>query len=319
MTAAFDPAMQAILDVMARQPPADLRAMPITEARAAFIAQQTPWAWCPRPMAETRELQIAGPAGSIRARLYLPSAEPSHPIVIFAHGGGWTFGSIETHDGTARLLAAHAGAAVLSIDYRLAPEHRFPAGVEDMLAALAFVETGGLGPACDAGRIALAGDSAGANLALGALLRRRDGGGASPATAALFYGCFAPDFDTASHRRLGDGAHVLRTEMMRWYWANLLGSHAPDAAPPVCAPLRAALGGLPPLYLNAAGLDPLLDDTLNLSRRLAEAGIRHTLDVWPGVVHGFMRFARELPLAREAFAAAGRHLRRAFNPQELRT
>lgn len=314
MNPVVDPAMQAILEVMRKGPAIDLRALPIAEARVSFETQQIPWSWSPESMAEVREIVIPAQAGSLRARLYLPTGQAGLPVVIFAHGGGWTFGSIDTHDGTMRMLASASGAAVLGIDYRLAPEHPFPAPLEDILSALAFVEAGKLGMACDAGRIALAGDSAGANLALGAMIARRDLGGAVPLTAALFYGCYAPIFDTDSHARLGDGTYLLRTEMMRWYWANFLGPFAPEKAPAACAPLSAELAGLPPLYLNAAGLDPLLDDTMMLSARLAKAGVRHRLDIWPGVVHGFLRLARELPMARLALTEAGHYLRQAFNP-----
>ncbi len=306
--------MQAILDDLARAPAVDLRTLPIDEARRTFERQQAPWVWSAEPMAESRDLSIPGPAGPIRARLHRPKADPGPPLVLFAHGGGWTFGSIDTHDGTMRSLATASGAAVLGIDYRLSPDHPFPGPLDDVMAALAFVEAGGLGDACDPTRIALAGDSAGANLALGALVRRRAEGGALPRTAALFYGCYGPVFGTPSHERFGGGPYLLRTEMMRWYWGNFLGPHAADAAPAACAPLFAPLEGLPPLYLNAAGLDPLLDDTTIISGRLSAAGVRHTLDVWPGVVHGFMRLARGLPVARDAIAAAGRHLRQSFNP-----
>jgi acetyl esterase len=227
------------------------------------------------------------------------------PVIVYLHGGGWTFGSIDTHDGVMRCLALESGCAVLGVDYRLAPEHPFPAPLDDALAALAHVEAGGLGAGCDRARVALAGDSAGATIALGALIARRDAGGSLPVTAALFYGCYAPVFDTPSHLANGDGAYLLRTEMMRWYWANYLGARAPQQAPAACAPLVADLSGLPPLYLNAAGLDPLLDDTTLIAARLAAAGVRLRLDVFAGVVHGFLRFARDLPAAREALAAAG--------------
>jgi acetyl esterase len=211
-------------------------------------------------------------------------------------------------------LAAASGFAVLGFDYRLAPEHPFPAGLDDMLQAIAFAEAGGLGEGVDATRLMLAGDSAGANLALAALLARR-GSGARPARgAALFYGCFAPDFETESHARLGSGGFLLSTARMRWYWRNFLGAETEDTRS-LAAPGRAALAGLPPLYLAAAGLDPLLDDTLDLSRRLAHAGVAHRLDLVPGVVHGFLRMARELPAARATLEAAGAFLAEASQQQ----
>ncbi|MCZ8096574.1 MAG: alpha/beta hydrolase [Burkholderiales bacterium] len=313
--AVIDPHQKIILDRMRALPAVDMRALPLAVARQTFEDNQRPWVHCPVPTGPTTELSVPGPAGPIRARLYRPAGDPAArvPLVVFAHGGGWTFGSIDTHEGTARTIAGFSGCAVLSIDYRLAPEHPFPAPLDDVLAAVAFARGGGLGEGIDAGRMALAGDSAGANLALGAMLALRDRGLPMPLTATLFYGCFAPIFDTRSNRRFGDGSFLLGTANMRWYWANFLGNDDFAAAPPHAAPLTADLAGLPPLYLNAAGLDPLLDDTLLTSARLAEAGVRHRLDVWPGVVHGFLRLARELPTAVAALAAAGDHLRSALN------
>lgn len=307
MSVIVDPDMARILSVVRLAPRIDLRALPIEEARGTFEAQQAQLAWCPHPMQETRDLEIPVPAGTMRARLHRPPGTGERPVVVFAHGGGWTFGSIDTHDGAMRWLAATSGCAVLGFDYRLAPEHPFPAGHEDTRAAIVYARSGALGKGCDPARIALAGDSAGANLALGALVAARDEGRPVADTACLFYGCYGPVFDTESHRSNGTD-YLLTSEMMRWYWANFLGNYAAENAPAACAPLEADLHGLPPLYLNAAGLDPLLDDTTTLSARLARAGVRHRLDVWPGVVHGFLRMTRELPKARAALAAAGAYL-----------
>lgn len=314
MTKAFDPAMARIFAAMQLAPRIDLRTLPIAEARNTFISQQVPWAWCPHPLEQITDCPVPGPAGPMRGRLYLPAGEGPRPVLIFAHGGGWTFGDIDTHGGTMHWLAAISGCAVLGFDYRLAPEHPFPAGHLDTLAAIDFVRGGGLGAACDGSRIALAGDSAGANLALGAMLALRDGGHRQVDTACLFYGCFGPVFDTESHKENGTG-YILTSEMMRWYWANFLGPHTAEAAPAACAPLYADVTNLPPLYLNAAGLDPLLDDTTILSARLARAGVRHRVDIFPGVVHGFLRLARELPMAQTALIAAGTYLKDFFADQ----
>jgi acetyl esterase len=283
----------------------DMRALPIGEARALFEQQQRPWVWADAEMADTRDLTVPGAAGRLRARLHVPEGGAGRPAILFLHGGGWTFGSIDTHDGTMRLIAAAAGHPVLGIDYRLSPETPFPGPLDDVLAAAAHIRSGALGEMVDPARLALAGDSAGANLALGAALALRERG-TPAATAALIYGCYAPLFETPSHQRLGDGAFIMRTEMMRWYWGNFLGE--PATPSPLAAPLNADLAGLPPLYLNAAGLDPLIDDTLLLSAKLSEVGVLHRLDVWPGVTHGFVRLARELPAARRALAEAGRWL-----------
>jgi acetyl esterase len=312
----LDPHMLPILERLRAAPAVDYARIPIAEARAVFDQASAAWREPALPLAHVDDLTIPTLAGPMRARLYRPAGGPL-PLVFYVHGGGWTFGSVDTHDMEMRHLALFSGAAVLGFDYRLAPEHPFPAGMEDVLAAIAFAEAGGLGQSVDPKAIALAGDSAGANLALAALIARRETGKRMPSTAALFYGCYAPDFSTESHARLGDGSYLLSTERMRWYWRNFVGQR--DGAEPgsLAAPLHADLSGLPPLYLNAAGLDPLLDDTLNLSCRLAAAGAQFRLDVVPGVVHGFLRMARDLPAARGALAAAGAYLAERLNTSPL--
>ena len=222
--------------------------------------------------------------------------------ILYIHGGGWTFGSIDTHDGTMRNLAEAAQRPVLGIDYRLAPEHPFPAPLDDVLTAIAFVETGGLGVPISAHDMAIAGDSAGANLALAALLARRDRRLPQLASAALFYGCYAPDFTTASHAEFGDGAYLLTSVNMRWYWTNFLGREGADTTS-LAVPVRSDLSGLPPLYLSAAGLDPLRDDTLQLAQKLAASGVSFRCDHVPGVVHGCLRMTRELDAARAMIRA----------------
>lgn len=311
MTPYIDPAMKTILARARLAPPVDYRSMPMGEGRKMFDRLADFWNQGRADVQSVRDVDIRGAAGPMKARLYRP-APGVLPLVLFVHGGGWTFGNIETHDGLMREIANESGCAVLGVDYRLAPEHPFPAPMDDVLAALAFVEQGGLGSEIDGGRIALAGDSAGANISLATMLARRDRRQSSPRTAALFYGCYEPLSTSASHRAFGGGDYLLTTINMDWYWSNYLGAGAasPD---PTAASARADLAGLPPLYLNAAGLDPLLDDTLLLSRRLAEAGVRHRFDHFPGVVHGFLRMSRELPPARDAVAAASRYLRDALN------
>ncbi len=302
-----DAHMAEILKRLRAAPAIDYRVMPMDEARRTFEDIARPWTEPKLPVAKIEDMSLPGPAGTLRARLYHPQPGQKRPIIVFAHGGGWTFGSVDTHDGGMRHLAQHSGCAVLGMDYRLSPEHPYPAALHDVLASIAFAESGVLGADVDKGTIALAGDSAGANLALAALLTRVKNGGTPIRTAALFYGCFAPIFDTESHRTCGDGSYGLGTAMMRWYWRNYLGTE-PETTTSLAAPLRADFRGLPPLYLNCAGLDPLRDDTLLMASRLADAGVRYRLDVFPGVVHGFLRMTRELPAANEALKAAGTFL-----------
>jgi acetyl esterase len=205
-----------------------------------------------------------------------------------------------------RTLAAASGCAVFGFDYRLAPEHPYPIPLEDTLGAIAFGLSGELGPDVDARRWVLAGDSAGATLALAAMIHRRDAGLALPATAALFYGCYAPDFETGSHARFGEG-YILTTANMRWYWRNYLGA-AFGAPPALAAPLHADLRGLPPLYLTVGGLDPLVDDTIRLADRLAAAGVAFRHDHVPGVIHGCLRMSRKLAPAQAMIDAGAAYI-----------
>ena len=302
MTPGPDPQMAAILARFAAAPAVDYRTLPIAEARRLSDAASIPWSEGAPAMA-TRMLSIDHEGRSMRARLYEPAPGPLEAVLVFVHGGGWTFGSIDTHDGTMRRLAVALGRPVLGFDYRLAPEHPFPAPLDDTLAAIAFVEQGGLGTPVPAGRIAVAGDSAGAHLALAALIHRRDAGRPALAAGGLFYGCYAPDFSTASHAAFGSGTYLLSSASMRWYWTNFLGG-LPDDTGSLAAPVRSDLANLPPLYLSAAGLDPLRDDTVLLAARLAGAGALFRFDHVPGVVHGCLRMSREIDVARRMIDAA---------------
>jgi acetyl esterase len=303
----IDPDMAPILADMRTAPAIDYEAIPLAEGRAVFnriaaaangplIAGVTP-----------RDLFLATPGGPLRARLYAPERANSGSLLIYAHGGGWTFGSIESHDRLVAQLAADAGMPALSVDYRLAPEHPAPAGADDISAAIDAAVAGQFGNSVAAKRIVVGGDSAGANVALGALVARRDRGQVRIGGALLFYGCFAPIFDTWSHRAYGDGSFGLSSARMRWYWRNHLG--ALPERDPVAAPLYADLAGLPPLYLTLAALDPLADDAVLLARRATESGVRCRLDVVPGVIHGNLRFAHAVPVARQTIHDAARQAR----------
>jgi acetyl esterase len=302
------PEMEVILAEIRAQPAVDFKTMPIAEARRLNDASSMPWTLgAPDIPAIEVEVPTEQP---LRGRLFSPKPEGRAPVIVFVHGGGWTFGSVDTHGGTMRELAVASGCAVFGFNYRLAPEHPFPAPLDDVMAAIAFVRSGGLGPKVDPSRIALAGDSAGATLAFSALIRMRDEGRVLPEAAALFYGCYAPIFETPSHAAFGEG-YLLTSVNMRWYWRNYLAD-AFDAPPALAAPLNAELAGLPPLYLTAAGLDPLRDDTALLAARLAEAGVAFRFDHVPGVVHGCLRMSRRLSPGQRMITTAGGFLAEAF-------
>jgi acetyl esterase len=245
----------------------------------------------------------------LRVRVYRPAeALPEHALV-YLHGGGWTAGSITTHDNMVRRLAAASGMVVVSVDYRLAPEHPAPAAVQDTLAVLDALARGAAGLRFDMANLCLGGDSAGANVALGALVALKARGGPLPFAALLLYGCFAPVFDTWSNQQYGNGDWGLSTSRMQWYWANHLGSLPPDD--PVAAPLHADLRGLPFLYITVAGLDPLAEDSFLLARRCIDQGVTTIVDPVPGVIHGFGKYAPVVPAAADALRRAGHAVRAA--------
>lgn len=302
-----DPQMAKILAAMAAAPAVDFKTMPITEARPLNDAASAAWsADAPQIPARTFDIPRAD-GGVMRARLYTPVAGQVLPLIVFVHGGGWTFGSVDTHDGTMRTLAIEAKAAVLGFDYRLAPEHPFPAPLDDTLAAIDYALSGALGSDVSVEKWAIGGDSAGAQIALSAMIARRDAGKSLPATAALFYGCYAPIFDTASHKAFGEG-YLLTSVNMRWYWGNYIGDTFGNPHP-LAAPLNADVSGLPPLYLATAGLDPLSDDTQLLAQKLAAASVAYRHDHVPGVVHGCLRMSRKLDAAHGMLANAGAFVR----------
>ena len=242
---------------------------------------------------------IPGPNGDIRGRFYSPVKAGNSGAVLFLHGGGWFNCNIDTHERICRCLALESGMIVLAVDYGLAPEQPFPSGLEDSRAAWRWLAAQAADFGIEPARVALAGDSAGANLALALAISERDTAGPVPSLIALAYGCFAPVFDTKSQVAFGDGRFGLPTARMRWYWQNYIGTDL-DNPPVLAAPLQADLHGLPPVYLSFGELDILADDSRLLAQRLQAAGVTHLLEGWPGAPHGFMQLTRDSALARAA-------------------
>lgn len=249
-------------------------------------------------MADARNVMHAG---GLPARWVVPANDNGRDAILHVHGGGWAFCSPTTHEGAARRLAVACGCPVLTFDYRKSPEHPWPAGLDDVTEAWHARDP--------ARRWSIAGDSAGANLALCAMLRLIAEGAALPAQALLFYGVYGADFETASYVANAAGPGLTRAKMQRyWDWYAPREQRANPEITPLLAD-DAALAALPPLYLNAATLDPLLSDSENLVARLRALGRDDPFDKVDGVVHGFMQMGLVLPEAREAFARAGKVFR----------
>jgi acetyl esterase len=263
----------------------------------------------PIPMARVQELEIPGPAGAMRARLYAPAgAKPAAPLLVFYHGGGWVIGDLDTHDGVCRFLAANSGATVLSVDYRLAPEHPFPAAVEDAQAAFGWAAQHAADLGADPARIAVGGDSAGGNLAAVTCVLARDSGGPRPAMQLLIY----PATDAAdtypSRQLFADGFLLTRTDM-DWFEGHYLPEPG-SAADPRVSVLRAEdLSGLPPAYVVTAGFDPLRDEGEAYAERMREAGVAVALRRQAGLVHSFANLTAVSPSSRAAMLEVAGALR----------
>ena len=307
---ALDPHMAEILRLVASLDLPPYESMTGAAARAAAEERNVFWNQENPEVARVREVAVPGPAGPMRLRLYEPAGVPEvGPAVLYLHGGGWVICSLDTHDGVCRRLANASGLRVASLDYRMAPEDPFPAPLDDCLAATRWLLQSGPEIGIDPGRLALAGDSAGGNLALAVLLALRDQGAILPRTAALIYGAFSADLDSPSHRRFGGGDYILSTPTMRWFWDQ----YVPDPAArehPLVSPLLADLVGLPPLYVSAAELDPLRDDSERLAGRLALAGVDFDYRLWRGVCHACFMMSRLLPAADAQIAEVADFLKR---------
>jgi acetyl esterase len=286
-------------------------------ARRQIAEAVKPMVGTGEPVAKVEDMTVPGPAGPIPVRVYWPSTEPGLPVIAFFHGGGFVIGNCDTHDGTARALANRAGAVLLSVDYRMAPEAPFPAPLDDCYAAtqwLAANASSELG--ADASRLALAGDSAGGNLAAAVALRARDDA-AGPAIAfqLLVYPVVDLSAGRSQHesqRTNGEG-YFLTHSSMEWYRSQYLADEA-DGENPLASPFVAPdLSGLPPARVVTAEFDPLRDEGEAYARRLREAGVPTTLVRVDGMFHGFFSMPRDvIAEAGEAVDAAGAALRTAL-------
>ena len=259
----------------------------------------------PIQMEAVRELVIPGPAGHIPARFYVPpGCEDGGGLLVYYHGGGWVIGGLDSHDSPCRFLASEAGVKVLSIDYRLAPEHPFPAACDDALAAFRWAVEHADSLAVDPARIAVAGDSAGGNLAAAVSLRATRDDGPAPAFQMPIYPVTDLANRTESYRLFAEG-FFLTADQMDWFIDHYSASNRENAENPSASPLLAEdLSGLPPAYVTTAGFDPLRDEGEAYAERLKEAGVPVTLKRHEGLVHGFANTTWISEGSRSAMAEA---------------
>lgn len=235
------------------------------------------------PHIEERTINV--PSGRTRVRIYDPGIAAPAPTVVLLHGGGWVMGDLDTYDGFARQIAQRSGLRCLNVEYALAPEHPFPVPLDDCIAAVRWAASEGSNLGIDAQRMAVIGDSAGANLALAVCLALRDAGASPIRGAALLYGTYSLNFETPSQRAYGGGPYFLGTADMVRY----VNDYLPDQAArqnPLAIPMLANLTNLPPLYVAACEFDPLLDDSERLTERAKSAGADVEFRLWKGMVHG---------------------------------
>ncbi|MBX3564167.1 MAG: alpha/beta hydrolase [Sphingomonas sp.] len=267
----------------------------LREQAAARRATSAP---TPGPEIESVEdLSIQGPRGAIGARLYTPRDRPAG-IIVYLHGGGWVIGDLNSADAVARVLADASGWAVLNVDYRLAPEHSFPAPLDDAWAALGWAAERFALP------VMVAGDSAGANLATACALRACEAGAPELCGQILFYPVTDHDFDTASYRRSETEGYSLTRRDMRWFWDHYATPE--QRLHPQASPLRARdLAGMPPTFLVIAGYDPLHDEGLAYAERLRGAGVPVELRRYESMSHGFASMIGVIPQAEQVLREAG--------------
>lgn len=303
-----------MLDTMARMSLVPPDKLSLEQAREQFARARAPFMASAQEMGALDDRTIPGAAGNLRIRAYRPfGSRPTEllPALVYFHGGGWVFGDLDSHDRLCRELCNLAGCALISIDYRRAPEHKFPAAAEDAIAAIAHVARHGQDFGVDAGRLAAGGDSAGANLAAVAALTFRDQGGPQLKLQLLIYPVTDLAMDTESYTSIANGFTLTRERMQFFREAYLRGPA--DAADWRASPLRAAdLSHLPPALIIAAGHDPLVDEGKAYADRLAAAGVAVTYSLYYGMVHGFLTAAGAVDTGRTAIAEAAATLKRAL-------
>lgn len=308
----LDPQIQAVLDQMAALNGPPIHVLTPEVVRMGIRMQAANAADEPEAVAQVVNRTIPGPAGELPVRIYTPAGSGPFPALVFFHGGGWVICDLDTHDKLCRSLCNGAGCVVVSVDYRLAPEHKFPAAPEDCYAATQWVAGHAAEINANAGKIAIGGDSAGGNLTAVVAQMVRDQGGPRLALQLLIYPATDFNFDGPSIHENGQG-YFLTNEDMNWFSSYYLNSDA-DRKNPLASPmLTANLSGLPSALVITGEYDPLRDEGEAYGKRLKEAGVPVTLSRYDGMIHGFLSLEPLTDKGKQAITECAQALRAAFD------
>ncbi len=310
----LDPLTKAFLDQLGAAPTPKLWELSPTNARLAFAMMMGLAGPKDVPIGRVESRTMPGPGGDIALRLYTPVAAGGEalPAIVYFHGGGFTIGDLDSHDGICRLLARQSGARVIAVDYRLAPEHKFPAAVDDAFAAVNWIQANAADINVDANRIAVAGDSAGATLSAVVCQLAKTLDGPSIAAQLLMFPMVQLGGKFASLREFAVG-YFLDKEVMEWFYHNYVPPGSNFADPRLSPLLAEDVGGLPPAYVMLGGCDPLHDEGLAYAGKLRAAGVPITVADYPGMIHCFIYLQAIVPQAYVALTDAAKALRQRFD------
>jgi acetyl esterase len=293
------PEVGALLDELIAAGRPSSRTLPLPDGRRNFDEMIEPLTDHPEVGAvEDRAIPVGG--RDVPVRIYRPAEPARAGVAVFFHGGGWVFGDLDSHDGVCRSITSNSGITTVAVHYRRAPEHPFPAAVDDAVGVVRWLAAHGDEIGVDTGPLAVVGDSSGANLAAAVSLVLRDDGDSPVAFQALLYPVTDPAMDTESYRENADDPFLSADEMI-WYWAQYGDGKAPDD-PRAALSMATDLSGLPPAYLLTAGFDPLRDEGRAFGEALRRAGVPVSASEYQDMPHGFLLFAGRLSRAQEGLA-----------------
>lgn len=308
--ATLDPQAQQLLEMMAQAGMADFADLTPQQARdqMALFRQEVEV----EPVNNVTDRTIPGPYGEIPVRIYQPEGATPMPALVFYHGGGWVIGDLEMCDASCRTLANSVPCVVVSVDYRLAPEGKFPKPLDDCYAALEWTAQNAASIGVDPNRVAVGGDSAGGNLAAAVAIRAREQSGPKIAHQLLIYPVTARDYTTASYSENGEG-YMLTKGAMQWFWDHYLNSDEEAQRPEVAPLLVKDASGLPSATVITAGFDPLRDEGAAYAKKLQDAGVPVNHRQWDSMIHGFFHMAAALDGGREAVEFATQELKKSLS------